>query len=194
MKSIPSYALLIYSSLIFILCCILNLWIYHKVQSPDGNIFFFFALPVGVLFYIIQNNIMAYLHQQKNYSYPTYAFALLKCAELSFYVSLSAFVLMSYFWIFLIGLCQLLCLIFALYFQKDAPQKSLFFMPHYDLVLLSILATLIPYIPQLNQAHPKLTIQMIDFICNGVLILNFIILSLNAKTAFYPTQKVATQN
>lgn len=67
-------------------------------------------------------------------------------------------------------------------------------MPHYDLVLLSILATLIPYIPQLNQAHPKLTIQMIDFICNGVLILNFIILSLNAKTAFYPTQKVATQN
>lgn len=194
MKLASSYALLIYSSLVFILCCSLNFWIYHKVQSPEGNIFFFFALPIGILIYIIQNNIIIYLHKQQNSTHHHYAFALLKCSELSFYFSISAFVLISHFWIFLIGFCQLASLIFALYFQQSHPTKNRFFAPHYDLILLSLLATFIPYLPQLHQTYPKLTIQMIDFICNGILIFNVFILSYSAFKSIYATKKITYQN
>ena len=192
MTSFPSIYLLLYSLIIFIFCSFSSYWIHHQVQSPTGNILYFLAVPLLILFYLIQHFILNFIYKKQNLTYSkNYPFAVLKLSEISFYWSISAFVLISHLVIYLISILSLISIIFCLCL-KTIREPKLLFTPYYDLILLMILASILAYVPELHQQYSKISIQHIDLISNGFLIFNFIILSIYYSSFFVKFKKSKT--
>ena len=171
------YTLISFSVFVFILHSFANYWLYQHTLSPLGNILYFLGIPILILFYITEYFIFYGLFQQSfKQQFSLSAIAFFKATELSFYLMLISFTLVSYLLIGMIITLKLSLLTTIFILNKKNQSLQNIITPYYDLILLGILSLFLAYIPHLHQQYPVLSIGIINLLINSILIL--IIISL----------------
>lgn len=178
MQPIKHFLPLVYSALILCIFTISSIWLYQHIQSPDGNIRYFFGLPIIICVYLIQRHFFSlFLQKTAPDSIHFTSLLILKLTEFSFLFTLSAFTLNAYFLLIIIALLYLIGMLYSIYLYQKRTLNFVLITPHYDLILLCILSVVMVYIPQLHAYYTWLDINKIKWFSDALLLMNIMILT-----------------